>query len=253
MSFNISDTEYGQAGYGKSGANMTMSTLIDRVMASTEEAPAPYLRRKSISKLFPSLQQDIHPLPEYLLPNWLGEKYLVKHVRQVLNTAADVYMYIGGTGGIFPVLHYDGAGTHAFLIQIYGRKQYILYSPDQEQLLYPAPQKKNLSLVNVEMPDLQLFPLFTKAKPTLLVLEPGELLFIPSHWWHTAKMLTPSITVSANVLNQSNWHELVNFVAAGRGNPLVSLAARTYLGAAGARRSWRDRTWRERTGTGVVR
>jgi hypothetical protein len=31
------------------------------------------------------------------------------------------------------------------------------------------------------------------------------MLFVPSRWWHTAKMLTPSITLSINTLNTSNW------------------------------------------------
>jgi hypothetical protein len=72
------------------------------------------------------------------------------------------------------------------------------------------------------------------------------MLFIPSHWWHTTKMLTPSISISANVVNQSNWHELVTFVSMRRRNPLMSLASRVYLTGAGAKRSWRDRNWRKR-------
>lgn len=250
MTFRIANTEYGQAGHsGNGGADFTMAGFIDRVLASTDEHPAPYFRNRNLYDLFPSLAQDIQPLPEYLLPNWLGDKYLVKQVGDVLNRGSVIEIYIGGRGGSFPVLHYDGAGTHAFLMQIYGRKEYIIYSPDQEPFLYPSPKKINLSLINdLNKPDLSKYPLFAKAKPTIFVLEPGELLFVPSHWWHTAKMLTPSITISANVLNQSNWHEMVNFVAAGRGNPLVALGARTYLGIAGARRSWRDRNKTRRNG-----
>ena len=177
------------------------------------------------------MKSDVEPLPEYFLPNWLRDHYLLKPVREVLNRGAAIEIYIGGKGGAFPVLHYDGAGTHAFLMQIYGRKQYIVYPPDQERFLYPSPDKANLSLINsVDRPDLEKFPLFAQAKPTIFVLEPGELLFVPSHWWHTAKMLTPSITISINVLNESNWAELVGFVAKRRRNPLLSYASRIYLG-----------------------
>ena len=224
-----------------------MAQFIDRVLESSDENPAPYFRNRILYDLFPALKEDIEPFPEYCQPNWLGDSYMVKRVRDVLNRGAAIELYIGGKGGSFPVLHYDGAGTHAFLMQIYGRKQYVVYPPNQEPFLYASPERENLSLVNsVEKPDLERFPLFAKAVPTIFVLEPGELLFVPSHWWHTAKMLTSSITVSANVLNQSNWHELVNFVAQRRSNPLVSLASRAYLAAAGARRSWRDRAWRKR-------
>ncbi|MDP9146956.1 MAG: cupin-like domain-containing protein, partial [Acidobacteriota bacterium] len=130
---------------------------------------------------------------------------------------------------------------------VYGQKEFIIYPPNQEKFLYPSPEKENLSQVNsVDKPDLQKFPLFAKAEPTVFILQPGEMLFIPSHWWHTTKMLSPSISISANVVNQSNWHELINFVSMRRRNPLVSFASRVYLTGAGAKRSWRDRNWRKR-------
>jgi hypothetical protein len=225
-----------------------MAEFIDQVIESDEQNPAPYFRNRILYDLFPSLRHDIEPLPVYFQPNWLADRYLVKRVEQVLNRGSQIELYIGGKGGSFPVLHYDGAGTHAFLMQIYGVKEYVLYAPDQERYLYPSPQRENLSMVSVENPDLARFPLFAKAEPAIFRLEPGELLFVPSHWWHTAKMLTPSITVSANVLNQSNWHEMVNFVSARRRNPLASIASRAYFLAAGARRSWRDRLWRTQPG-----
>jgi hypothetical protein len=244
--FTITDTEYGQGGTSQS-AEFTMADFIGRVLASKEGAPAPYFRNKVFYDCFPSLKNDIEPLPKYLLPNWLGDRYLVKEVGRVLNRGAAIEIYIGGAGGKFPVLHYDGAGTHAFLMQIYGRKQYIIYPPEQEPFLYRSPVKPNLSLLNdVEDPDLERFPLFAKATPIKLVLEPGEMLFVPSHWWHTVRMLTPSITLSANVLNASNWTELMSYVALRQRSPLVSLASKAYLTAAGSWRSWRDRNWRPR-------
>ena len=165
----------------------------------------------------------------------------------MLNRGAAIELFIGGRGGSFPVLHYDGAGCHAFLMQLYGRKEYTVFPPDQEEFLYPSPDRENLSSIrDIEHPDLEKFPLFEKAVPTKFYLEPGELLFVPSHWWHTAKMLTPSVTLAANVLNQSNWPEMVNFVAMRRRNPIVSLASRVYLTGAGAWRAWRDRQWRQR-------
>jgi ribosomal protein L16 Arg81 hydroxylase len=171
----------------------------------------------------------------------------VKYVGEVLNRGAAIELFIGGKGGSFPVLHYDGAGVHAFLMQIYGRKEYVVFPPDQERFLYPSDDRHNLSRIrNVEKPDIDKYPLFALAVPTRFILEPGELLFVPSHWWHTVKMLTASITLSVNVLNQSNWHELVRFVSKRRRNRLVAAASRLYLTGAGAWRSWRDREWRHR-------
>ncbi len=248
MKFSL--PEKGKAAYkadGRGEVEYTMASFIDRVLGSTEENPAPYFRNQILYDMFPTLKQDIQPLPEYFQPNWLPDRYMVKYVGEVLNRGAALEIYIGGQGGAFPVLHYDGAGAHAFLMQVYGRKQFIIYPPSQEKFLYPSPEKENLSLINsVDNPDLAKFPLFAQAEPTVFVLEPGEMLFIPSHWWHTTKMLTPSISISANVVNQSNWHELVTFVSMRRRNPLMSFASRVYLTGAGAKRSWRDRNWRKR-------
>jgi hypothetical protein len=247
MEFTINDAEYGQPEYA-AGADrqFTMRQFIDCVMKSTEESPAPYFRNKIFCELFPSLKHDIEPLPQYIFPNWLPERFALKRVSAFLNRGAAIEVYIGGRGAAFPVLHFDGAGTHAFLMQVFGRKQYIVYSPDQEPFLYVSPNKRNLSLLNsVDRPDLEKFPLFAKAVPTTFVLEPGELLFVPSHWWHTARILSPSITISVNVVNESNWHELIQFVANRRRNPVVSLASRVYLSGAGTWRSWRDRKLRQ--------
>jgi histone arginine demethylase JMJD6 len=249
MKFCLQDNLKAKTGYqsASEAVEYSMERFIDRVLESTQENPAPYFRNQILYDLFPSLQGDIQPLPEYFQPNWLPEHFAVKYVREVLNRGAAIELYIGGEGGAFPVLHYDGAGTHAFLMHIYGRKEFIVFPPDQEEFLYPSSEKLNLSMVNdLDHPDLQRFPLFARAEPTKFVLGPGELLFIPSHWWHTTKMLTPCISVSANVLNQSNWKELVRFVARGRRNPVVSLGSRVYLNGAGAWRSWRDRAWQKR-------
>jgi histone arginine demethylase JMJD6 len=253
--FRINEGEYGQTNFDTDEATeYTMAEFIGLVQKSTDEKPAPYFRNKILYEIFPSLRDDIEPLPEYLYPNWLSENYLVKRVSKVLNRGAAVELFIGGKGAAFPVLHYDGAANHAFLMQIYGRKEYIVYPPEQEPFLYPAPHKVNHSLINsLEKPDLKRFPLFANALPTTFFLEPGELLFVPSHWWHTAKIVSPSITISVNVLNQSNWQELINHVSRQQRNVFVSVASRIYLSGAGAWRSWRDREWRRRLERPAVR
>jgi histone arginine demethylase JMJD6 len=219
----------------------TMARFIDCVLASTNENPAPYFRNRVLSEEFPALQQDIEPLPKYVWPNWLLDYYLVKSVRQTFNRGAAIELYIGGSGGSFPVLHYDGVASHAFLMQIYGRKQFTLYSPDQEPFLYPAKDKPNISTLNsIDKPDLERFPLFAKAIPTTFVLEPGETVFVPSRWWHTTYMLTPCITISINVVNQSNWKAVMDYVTTRSPNAMVSVAARWYLTTGGTWRRWRD-------------
>jgi hypothetical protein len=217
--------------------DLTMSRFVDMVLASTDENPAPYLRNQNLVELFPSLVRDVSPMPSYCSPNWLPENYFLKSLQRVFREHSEIQFYFGGTGGAFPILHYDVLASHAYLFQIYGRKKFIVYAPDQTKYLYLKP--RNFSAVNVEKPDYEKFPLFKQAKATIFTLEPGEFLFVPSKWWHTTKMLTPSITLSLNVINSTNWSALTEWVCSGR-KPVLRLPSRIYLNAVGSRRSKRD-------------
>ena len=125
-------------------------------------------------------------------------------------------------------------------MQVRGLKQYWVWPPSDDSLLYPQEEPRNLSPIkDVENPDLEKYPLFAKAHATTFVLEPGELLFVPSRWWHTAKMLSPSITLSINTLNRSNWKgfcEDMTYRRSGIGTRLKS----GYLFAEGARNRLTD-------------
>jgi ribosomal protein L16 Arg81 hydroxylase len=148
-----------------------------------------------------------------------------------LNRGAKTEIYIGGPGGAFPVLHWDGMSTHAFLMQLYGLKQYWVWSPDNQPLMYPQEGAQwNLSPIrDVENPDLEKYPLFAEARCSTLVLEPGEMLFVPSRWWHTAKMLTTSITLSTNTLNRTNWRQFREDMTR-RSSGAARLLKHAYLG-----------------------
>jgi hypothetical protein len=56
-------------------------------------------------------------------------------------------------------------------------------------------------------------------------LHPGEILFIPRGLWHTAKMLTPSISISVNRANASNWATLTHDMWTNAPLPLKPFAA----------------------------
>jgi hypothetical protein len=195
--------QYGDLPLEIKGRKLTMAELVGEVEISTPDRPAPYLHNHLISRMPAELQTDIDPMPACAYPNWL-EHRLIKS-RWSLTY---IELYIGGAGAKFPVLHYDGLHTHAFLMQLQGVKEYIAFAPDQTPLMYPKsePDNSNISNVdNVETPDLARFPHFAQAKGIRFKLHPGETLFVPSGWWHTARILSPSITVSINGVNHANW------------------------------------------------
>jgi histone arginine demethylase JMJD6 len=182
------------------GSPLTLGEFIDLVMSSRSSNPSPYLRNVHLEKFLPELNADLQPLPKYFQPNWLDGP-LARPLDGRLH-GGRFELYIGGTGGKFPVLHYDTWHIHTFLSQIYGIKKYTLFAPDETPFLYAQGNKSQVDLENV---DLEKFPLFRGATPIHLDLHPGEILFVPAGWWHTTKILTPSITVSASRVNKSNW------------------------------------------------
>lgn len=186
----------------KGGAPLTLGEFIDLVLASSDEKPAPYLRNVHIEKFLPELSADLRPVPDYFQPNWL-EGPMAKPLDTRLH-GGRFELYIGGTGGRFPVLHYDTWHIYTLLSQIYGVKRYTLFAPEQAPFLYA---RGNQSQVDVEKVDLEKFPLFAQATAISCDLRPGEILLVPAGWWHTTRILTPSITVSASRVNASNWRD----------------------------------------------
>lgn len=97
------------------------------------------------------------------------------------------------------------ATTEAFMCQLQGTKTVLLHGPEQTPCLYPHPwftNPYNFSRVNWfrdhiwKNVDYEKFPLVEKAEGIEFQVHPGEILFIPVHWWHvtTVKGYQLSIT-----------------------------------------------------------
>lgn len=203
--FDYFQNQHGDMPLEIEGRRLSMAELIAEVRTSSPQSPAPYLHNYPVKNLPKELQDDIEPMPACTAPNWLDHPLIT--VRAPYLTYKE--LYIGGQGAKFPVMHYDGLHTHAFLMQIQGVKEYIGFAPDQGKYLYVrngGNGQPNLSDVNdVDKYDPARFPEFRNAKGIRFKLHPGETLFMPSGWWHTARILSPSITVSINGANAANW------------------------------------------------
>jgi hypothetical protein len=190
----------------KNGGSLTMGEFIDQVLASSDQNPAPYFRNVWLEKFLPELDADLHPEPVYFSPNWLEGPFTQPLYPRL--HAGHPELYIGGRGGKFPVLHYDSWHIYVFLCQLYGTKEYTVFAPDQTPFLYPKDyHTSSISVDDIDHVDLKRFPLFAQAKPIRFHLNPGEMLFVPPGWWHMAKILSPSISISVTRVNSSNWGE----------------------------------------------
>ncbi|XP_067405738.1 HSPB1-associated protein 1 isoform X2 [Emydura macquarii macquarii] len=113
-------------------------------------------------------------------------------------------LWIGSAGANTPC-HLDSYGCN-LVLQIQGRKKWHLFPPGDTTFLYPTriPYEESsiFSKVNIVNPDLKHFPQFRKAHAHVVTLHPGQVLFVPRHWWHYVETID-SITVSIN-----SWIEL---------------------------------------------
>ena len=71
-----------------------------------------------------------------------------------------------------------------------GYKNFTIVSPFHSKYVYAgvSPNSEvvpiNYSPVDFDTPDLERYPLFSKAKVYRVHLREGDCLFLPGHWWH---------------------------------------------------------------------
>lgn len=111
----------------------------------------------------------------------------------------DSTFWIGSSGAYTPC-HFDTYGSN-LVAQICGRKQWILFPPEDSYCLYPTrvPYEESsvFSSVNILSPDLKAHPLFKRCNPYIVTLEPGDVLFVPKQWWHFVQSLDASVSINS--------------------------------------------------------
>lgn len=139
-----------------------------------------YLFKSPVFEQFPELLEDLE-IPPYVDTNF--------------DKIAGINFWMGGTGCVTH-LHYDT--DHNFLVQIRGRKELILFAPEDTSYVYWNQENKgqHVSLVDPENPDLERFPLYKHATPVYCLLEPGDFLYLPPSWWHQVRSLEMCINVN---------------------------------------------------------
>ncbi len=187
-------------------AKVRLGDFMDEVNASNPDKPGRYAYSLSIEDL-PGLAEDIVPHPKYWSPNWLDSPYLLPFLKNHhLKGVSGIEINIGGAGSAFPQIHYDELDTETFIVQVYGRKEWVLYPPEDTPYMYKKGPASTFSLVPfMNGVDLEKYPLFRSAKPVRFIIEPGEMFYNPPKWWHTTRALTPSIAVVYTIARGPIW------------------------------------------------
>lgn len=234
------------------GVSSQMGEVIDQVLQSTAEKPGPYLHKVIIHRDMPELLPDLTPENLYGLPRRYASVLMPPHFHR-----PDGYLklLIGGVGGKFPVMHFDTDNADALITEIYGTKEFVLFSPEETEYVYPSGEGAHTSQIeNIDDPDWAKFPLLGRATQLRGTIGPGEAVFVPCGWWHTARVVTTSISVCTNMMHAANWH---GFIAQAcnpqNGGWAARNAKRLYLNSAGAAMSAAEWSQRRFPGSALAR
>jgi ribosomal protein L16 Arg81 hydroxylase len=162
----------------------TLSAFIDQVSTSSFETYPYYVRDDwQIFLTHKELLSDYN-VPKYFF-DWFV--FLPSFMRLIYPR-----IFIGPRGALTP-LHLDIWGTHAWLAQLVGRKRWILFPPDQRELLYDCN-------VQPQHPDYERFPLFRDSRPLECTIGPGDLIFVPGGWAHEVVSLDATLSITHNYM-----------------------------------------------------
>jgi len=151
-----------------------------------------YYFMKDVEDLPADLQMD-------LLPSLFDKEFYPDTIEKLKIMEANIW--IGVTDITTPV-HYDL--PHNFYVQLYGRKRFLLFPPDQWKYLYLFPRihpSTRMSQVDwLDPENIAMFPLLTSLGPPYeVLLEPGDILYIPPYWGHHVSAVDFSISVSTHI------------------------------------------------------
>lgn len=121
----------------------------------------------------------------------------------MLDMARDTLISLWVGNRTHTATHWDQSQNLACVVA--GRRRFTLFPPEQLKNLYVGPLEFTLagqptSLVDIDAPDLETYPLFAEALDAALRAElgPGDALYIPAMWWH-------------DVLSLDDFGSLINF------------------------------------------
>lgn len=232
---------YGHLTREVKGTPYTLAEYVDLMPASTPASPLPYPFNLDMQQTMPELLTELRPDIVYAKSDRLKHPLLPKML--LLNTTP-YELFLGGNGASFPYLHVDALFMHTQITQLYGAKEFFLYSPDQAPYMYPRADNGKMSQVAAFTPDYEKFPLFKHAKPLVFTLEEGETLLFPTGWWHTTKIHEPCISFGRSQLGANNWEAFArDHFALRRGKyPVFAAAALLYSKALGQLLNWQEKS-----------
>ncbi|XP_078154046.1 arginine-specific demethylase JMJ20-like [Carex rostrata] len=158
--------------------------------------------------------------PTFFKDDWLNI-YLDSHTlhrdsdicphQNEANCADYRFVYMGPKGTWTP-LHADVFRSYSWSANVCGKKYWLLLPPSQSHLLFDRNGKSPIYSIYDDISEMQ-FPGFKKTVWLKCTQESGDIIFVPSGWYHQVHNLEDTISINHNWFNGYNlswvWNLLV--------------------------------------------
>ena len=163
-------------GFNEAHAKMKMADYVDLL----QEKPTNYrIFLYNLMQEVPSLKYDF---------KW--PKIGLRLVKQL------PMLFFGGENSkVF--MHFDIDYSNILHFHFHGKKQCILFDPQQSTYLYKIPHALiSREDIDFDNPDYDKFPALKQAEGYICNLNHGEMLYMPEGYWHYMKYVTAGFSMS---------------------------------------------------------
>jgi len=161
---------------------MTFGQYLDAIDAGPLEL------RMFLFNIFDHIPDLCH---DFNFPDYLTKGFLKKYPM----------MFFGGAGSIVH-LHFDMDLSNVFLTQFHGKKKVILFDQKYSKHLYRLPYSVQ-SYVDIENPDFEKHPAAKYLEGYEVIMEHGDMLFIPAGVWHYMNYLEGGYALALRAFDPS--------------------------------------------------
>ncbi|MEC1291557.1 cupin-like domain-containing protein [Bacillus mojavensis] len=166
----------------------TLGEYIDYILKEEQEDGIFNLADWEFSRDCPELRDHYH-VPDYF-QSWLEDAPI-----SLLPALRWIYINQKDTGS---GLHIDYGHTASWNAVISGKKKWILLNQNESENIYNG-------AVDAFNPDFKKFPLYTHSQTFYGEQSEGDIMYIPSGWWHQVHNEELTIAVTENFINETNY------------------------------------------------
>lgn len=169
------------------------ASLGDFLKFDDEKMRSRYLRNVHVRDFFPDAAGELR-LPTCFGANALEDASITPGIPERWRSWYELFVCNAAYGCPgFPFLHRDTCAVHAASFQIEGRKRFTLFPPADAKWLYQSgtgTTGNRSTIEDIDAEDVfERYPLFANARRLDVDVAPGDILVVPSNWWHIAKPL----------------------------------------------------------------